>query len=57
MKIVRDYVEFEKPEGGKFGYYIVSLTATFTTKREAEMLAVEFERLKTDLQKHLSPAK
>jgi len=57
MKIVRDYVEFEKPEGGKFEYYTVSLTATFATKREAEMLARDFERVKTDLQKHLRPAK
>lgn len=57
MKIVRDYIEFDKPEGEKFEYYTVSLTATFTTKREAEMLAEEFERIKTELQKHLRPAK
>ncbi len=57
MKIVRDYIEFDKPEGEKFEYYTVSLTATFTTKREAEMLAEEFERVKTELQKHLRPAK
>ena len=56
MKIVRDYVEFGK-EGERFEHYTISLTATFLTKREAEMLAEEFERVKTELQKHLRPAK
>ena len=46
MKIVRDYIEFDKPEGEKFEYYTVSLTATFATKLEAEKLAKEFERVK-----------
>ena len=46
MKIVRNYVEFEKLTGGKFEYYTVSLTATFATKQEAEKLAKEFERVK-----------
>ena len=50
MKIVRNYVEFEKLTGGKFEYYTVSLTATFATKQEAEMLAKEFERVKTSLE-------
>ncbi len=49
MKIVKDYVEFEKSSGGRFQYYTVSLTATFATKQEAELFAKDLEECKKSL--------
>jgi len=49
-KIIKDYVDFEKPSGGRYQSYTVSLTATFATKREAEAFAEDLEKFKKSLE-------
>lgn len=51
MKIVKDYVDFEKSSGDRFQHYTVSLTATFGTKQEAEWFAEDLEKVKKSLEK------
>ena len=48
-KIIRDYVDFPKSTGGKFQSFTVSLTATFVSKKEAEIFAKELEEINESL--------